>query len=283
MSCEAQRQQRLLQQLWQPAPDADLTAWLRDAPAAQARGLRAYRANAQATAARALAAAYPTVAALVGADTFGQISHRHWLQQPPQRGDLAEWGADLAQALADDAQLADVAYLADVARLDWAVQRCELAADHDGPVQSLALLASADPATLTLHLRPGTAVLRSAWPIVSLWRAHHLASDDMTDGSAATRLDQARAALAQSQHQTALVWRSQWRAQVGALDQAAARFTSALLQPIALDAALDAAGADFAFEPWLLRALQQGWLAEVRQSKICPPVDPPADPPDPLA
>ena len=94
MSSEAQRQQRLLQQLWQPAPDAALTVWLRDAPAAQARGLRAYRANAQATAARALAAAYPTVAALVGADTFGQISHRHWLQQPPQRGDLAEWGAD---------------------------------------------------------------------------------------------------------------------------------------------------------------------------------------------
>ena len=134
LSLEAQRQQRLLHTLWQQAPEVALSAWLGDAPERQARGLRAYRANAQATAARALAAAFPTVAALLCDETFNAVAARHWQLHPPERGDLAQFGTAFASALADDPQLSDLPYLADVARLDWAVHHCAMAADPPGSV-----------------------------------------------------------------------------------------------------------------------------------------------------
>ena len=171
LNLEAQRQQRLLYTLWQQAPEVALSAWLGDAPERQARGLRAYRANAQATAARALAAAFPTVAALLGDETFNAVAARHWQLHPPERGDLAQFGTAFTSALADDPQLSDLPYLADVARLDWAVHHCAMAADAPGTVAGLALLADTDPAELRLMLWPGLGLLSSAWPVVSIWQA----------------------------------------------------------------------------------------------------------------
>jgi hypothetical protein len=50
---------------------------------------------------------------------------------------------------------------------------------------------------------------------------------------------------------------------VQGLDAAAAQFTAAVLAGQALGAALDQAGEAFAFDQWLLQALQQHWLLEV--------------------
>ena len=59
-------------------------------------------------------------------------------------------------------------------------------------------------------------------------------------------------------------------AQVSALPEAAAGFTRAVLVGLSLGQALDGAGPDFAFEPWLLAALQQGWLAGWPRSIVRP-------------
>ena len=263
LSLEAQRQQRLLHALWQQAPEVALSAWLGDAPERQARGLRAYRANAQATAARALAAAFPTVAALLGDETFNAVAARHWQLHPPERGDLSQFGTAFTSALADDPQLSDLPYLADVARLDWAVHHCAMAADAPGTVAGLALLADTDPAELRLMLWPGLRLLSSAWPVVSIWQAHQPPAEAQSDLTAPDKLAVAGQALAAQQAETALVWRSGWRPQVQALGDADARFTRALLNGDALAVALDTAAADFDFEPWLLSALRQAWIAAV--------------------
>ena len=253
---EAQRQALLLRTLWRRSPDGVLAGWLRDAPARAARGLSAYRSNGAALAARSLGAAFPTVAQLVGAESFEALAAAFWRAHPPVRGDLAEHGAGLPEFIAADAQLADVPWLADSARLDWAVHRAEASADADEPPVGLERLGTDDPATLCLCLRPGVALVASRWPVATLWQAHRSTADD--------RFQAVRDALAEGRAEAALVWREGWRAQVAPLPPADAAFTRTLLAGQPLLPALDAAGADFAFEPWLLDALRHGRLAAVQ-------------------
>jgi hypothetical protein len=253
---EAQRQQLLLGVLWRGMPDDALGSWLRDAPPRAARGLSAYRGNGEALAARALAAAYPTLAELIGSEGFEALARAHWRRQPPTCGDMAWYGAGLAEALAADAQLADEPYLADCARLDWAVHVIESAADAPQAPEGLERLASEDPAKLHMLLRPGLVLLSSRWPVATIWQAHRSAGPD--------RFAPVREAFAQQRGEHALVWREGWQARVSMMAEADAVFTQALIDGLPLAAALDAAGSDFAFEPWLLQALQQSWLLAVQ-------------------
>jgi Putative DNA-binding domain len=251
---EALRQRMLLRMLWADAGPDVLSGWLRDARPRASRGLQAYRAHAGALAERALAAAYPTVAQLVGDESFAALARALWFAQPPQHGDIAQWGEGLAAFIEAAPQLAEEPYLADVARLDWAVHRAEQAAER-GPVLGLEQLAQADPAWLRLRLAEGLALCASAHPVASIWQAHRSSAEDRFAG--------VRAAFAAGRGEHALVWRDGFQARVQALPDADARFMQALLQAQPLDAALDAAGTGFAFEHWLPRALQCGWLAAV--------------------
>lgn len=252
---EAQRQQQLLAVLRGDAPPEAISAWLRDGPARTRRGLQAYAANAGALAERALAAAYPTIAELVGAPAFAALARACWRAHPPARGDVAQWGGALPGFIAADPQLAGEPYLADVARLDWAVHSAEQASDAGESAIGLDRLASDDPDALWLHLAAGTALLASQHPVATIWLAHR--------SRAAERFAPVREAFARGLGEQALVWRQGYQAQVTALPEAAAGFTRAVLAGMSLGQALDGAGPGFAFEPWLLAALQQGWLASV--------------------
>lgn len=251
---EALRQQMLLRALWRDARPAVVGGWMRDGARFE-RGLQAYQAHAGALAERALGAAFPTVAQGLGDESFAALARAFWHADAPRHGDIAQWGAALPDFIAADAQLADVPYLADVARLDWAVHQAEQAADGRGAAQDLSLLGALDPALLRLVLAPGTCVLASAHPVVTLFHAHR--------STAADRLAPAREALAAGRAETALVRRHGWAAAVSALSAPTARFTAALLAHAPLAQALAAAGEDFAFEPWLIDALQTGLLDAV--------------------
>ena len=259
---EAERQRQLLALLWGQADAID--PGLAGPLAERRRGLAVYRANAAALAPRALAAAYPTVLQLLGEESFAALARSHWHHHPPQRGDLAHWGAELAQAIETDLQLRGEPYLADIARLDWAMHRAGFEADDSQPPQGLPLLASADPTRLRLLLRAGAAVVVSKHPIVEIWQAHH-----SVPGSAAElspdRFAQARRALQQGQSQAAWVVRTQTGAvQVLSLNAAGADFVSAVIGGSTLEQALQQAGASFDFEAWLLLALRQQVLAQVQ-------------------
>jgi len=248
---EALRQQMLLRALWADARPGVVAGWLRDAPPRATRALQAYRANAGALAERALGVAFPTVAQLVGAESFAALARALWAAQPPQRGDIGCWGEALPAFIAAAPQLAEEPYLADVARLDWALHRAALAADR-AAVRGLELLADGDPSALWLRLAEGLALLSSAYPVVSLWQAHRI--------DAADRFAPAREALANGQGEHALVWRDGFMATLLALPEADALFVQGLLDGDSLASALDRAGTGFDFERWLLQALQHGWL-----------------------
>lgn len=228
---------------------------LREVGPRAARGLAAYRANAEALADRALGAAFPTVRAMLGADDFARLARELWRAHPPQRGDVGEWGDALAASLEAHPALAAWPYLGDAARLDLAMHRNERAADAVLDAGSLGLLESTDPAQLVLRLMPGTALLRSRWPIGAVHAAHQL------EGAAAERAFEAvRAALAERRGESVLVARRGWRAVLHGLDAPAAAFTEQVLAGATLAAALDHAGADFDFTPWLGTSLREAWL-----------------------
>lgn len=249
---ELERQQALLRSLW--ARDEGASLAVGEQGARLRRGWQAYQANGGASAERALAARYPTVQALLGEESFAALARAFWQAHPPQRGDLAEFGDALPVFIAASEQLADVPYGADSARLDALVAACERAADVECDTASLALLAETDPAGLTLALVPSVGLLSSAWPVASLWLAHRPGDE------AAGHLEAARAALDAGRGEHALVWRDGWRARVRAVGAAEAAWTRALLESRPLSEALQRAGDGFAFESWLLQALQQGVL-----------------------
>jgi hypothetical protein len=260
---EAERQRSLLAALWSDdviAVAADLP--LQAGAVSIERGLQAYRVNAGANAARALEAACPTVCALVGTDDFRRLVREHWTRHAPTCGDLAEWGAELGPWLEAHPALADWPYLGDCARLDWAVHRCERAADAVLDAGSIARLGDTDPQRLHLQLRPGVAVLDSRFPVVMLHEAHRQA--DPTSA-----LEAVREALLNEVGEAALVARSGWRARVHRVDAATARWTARLLAGDSLAAALGvvtdgADGADFDLAMWLATALREGWLKGIR-------------------
>ena len=247
---EAQRQQALLRAFAGEPIDG-----LREQGARALRGLDAYRANAEAIAERALAAAFATVQVMVGPDDFARLARAYWCAQPPSRGDLGEWGGGYADWLQAHPGLTAWPYLADCARLDFALHSCERAADAGLDAGSLSLLESADPAALRLELMPGVTLIRSAWPIASILEAHRL------DGEQAERaFDDVRAKIAAPHGEDALVARDGWRAVVHRVTDADARWTLSLLAGHDLARALDDAGATFDFAGWLQAALRHSWL-----------------------
>ena len=256
---EALRQQMLLRALLGDARPAVVEGWLGGDAARKRSGLLAYRANAGALAERALAAAVPTVAQLLGDTSFAGFARAFWQAHPPTDGDLANWGDELPAFIERDAQLASEPYLADVARIDLAVQRAERAADDSAPPQGLEQLAQHDPARLRLRLRAGWWVLPSAHPVHAIWTAHRSADTDSRE-----RFAPVRQALADGRHDAVRVRRSGWQAAVDLLAADTARFEQAVLQGRSLGLALEQAGPAFDFEPWLIAALRLDALAAVQ-------------------
>jgi hypothetical protein len=250
-AAEAARQSALLAALL--ARDASPPAGLREGGARALRGLGAYRANAAAIAERALAASHPTVAAMLGAEDFAALARALWRASPPLRGDLAQWGAALPTFIEAQRDLDPWPWLADCARLDALVAACEAAADTSTERHTLVLLATETPDGLQLRLRPGVQLLASAWPLATLHAAHHHPAGD--EGLAA-----AREALAAGRGECVVVARDGWRARVTPIDPPVFAWMEALLRGASLADALQAGGAGFVFDTWLVQALQQGWL-----------------------
>jgi len=261
---EADRQRALLDALFargpaESAPAAAAAIGLREAGARALRGLDAYRANAEALAERALAAAYPRIRTMLGDDEFARLAAALWREHPPRHGDVGTWGESLPGWLAGTPTLAAWPYLADCARLDFALHEAERADDATFDAASLNLLGSEDPAQLRLVAMPGCALVASEWPIVTIHAAHLI--DDEAQADAA--FDGVRAAIDARRAETALVWRDGWRARVVALDAGAAAWMDALLDGATLGAALDGAPAGFDFAAWLSDAIAQRRLKGV--------------------
>lgn len=252
----AQEQQALLHALVGERDDGGLWSHLQlgHAPLAR-RGLQAYQANGLALAERALGAAYPVLAQLIGDESFAPLARHFWRRHPPGCGDVAHWGGELAIFLEAAPQLADEPYLGDVARIEWALHRAATAADVQPDPNTFALLSVADPADITLTLGAGVFLLASAYPVASIVNAHLLGAPALAEAAALLSADAA---------EHALVWRQGFKPRVCTITAAEHALLSALQCGRPLEAALGCAiacaptEAEFSFASWLGRAVQDG-------------------------
>jgi hypothetical protein len=254
---EARRQQALLAALRSGDVDV-LPLGLREKGGHAARGLEAYRANAEWIAERALATSFGTVRALVGEESFARLAAEFWLAQLPVRGDLGEWGDAFAGWLDVHPALAMWPYIGDSARLDWAMHCNERAADAAFDAASLSLLGSTDPALLRLRLMPGTTLLRSAWPIAAIHAAHQVEGDE-----AERAFEAVRVAIVAKLGDEVMVVRKGWRAVLHPVEAATAAWLQAVLEGESIATALERAGSGFDFSGWLVLALRESWVQGV--------------------
>ena len=225
------------------------------------RGLRAYQSHGLALAERALGAAFPVIAQLMGEENFTALAQHFWRQQPPTCGDMARWGERLANFLSAAPQLAAEPYLADVARVEWALHRASFAADASSDLASFACLSAEPPAMPSLKLSPGVWLLASAFPVASLIDAHRLPPANRQPA-----LADAAALLAGCIGENVLVWREGFRALVKCIGAAEQALLAALLAGDSLDAALTKASRaeeryyqpTFDFTEWLTNAVKIG-------------------------
>ena len=222
------------------------------------RGIIAYQANATASATRSLQSAYPVVAQLIGEDTFAHMARDFWQQHPPTRGDLAQWGGELAVFIASIQALQTEPYLSDVAKVEWALHIAATAPDKAVDLASFALLTAHEPDTLTLQLATGIALIHSEYPVASILTAHLYDSPSFDDVGQKLR---------QNSPEIALVWRQDLRPMVGTIGSAEAVFLTHLLAGESLLASLNSAlsatlttdvSTPFDFKTWLSQAVTKG-------------------------
>ncbi|MEN9436205.1 MAG: hypothetical protein RIR09_860 [Pseudomonadota bacterium] len=254
MTTLAAQQQALLEALFAwPVSNAtkNIAAFAMDS---RARGLKVYQSNGHALAERALQGAYPVLAQLLGHDSFVELARALWHAHPPVHGDVALWGAQLPQFVAASADLQGEPYLEDVASLEWALHCVATATDGAPDLSTLSLLTTEDPAQLVLCLAPGSAVLTSAWPVVSIVQAHREPGMAMAEVGALVR---------QRVGQSAVVWRAGFKPSVRQALAGEAALLKGLLGSCSLGDALDGAG-ELDFAAWLPLAVQTGLVLGAR-------------------
>lgn len=146
-----------------------------------------YRNNARHFFRTALERTYRVMRLRVGEEYFSQLVHLYRAEHPSRRGDLHWIGESFPEWLAQQTHGTDYGWLSDLARLEWA---CESSwASADAPPIALSQLAEV-PADalglLRLGLHPSMRLVRSTYPLWSLWQANQGAEPgpptDMTLG-----------------------------------------------------------------------------------------------------
>ena len=210
----------------QPTPDGLTDGQGRPA----GRRYDVYRNNVAVSLAEALETGFPTIAKLIGTENFRAVAARYLRASPPSSPLMMHYGAGFAEYLETVKPLAHLGYLPDVARLELALRRSFHAADHT-PADP-ASLQGVDEDTLMdcrMLLAPSLEILRSTWPIVSIW------AYNMRPGSPKP----------QARPEEAVILRAEFDPEPIVLPKGGADFLEALMQGDSFGSAMAAAGEDF--------------------------------------
>jgi hypothetical protein len=154
-----------------PTP-AGLCAWNGSDPGQR---FAVYRNNVVHSLVAVLGDTFPVVRQWVGEDFFGAMARRFVVKHPPASPLMHRYGEGFPGWIAGFEPAAALPCLPDLARLEWARLSAFHAADAqaiDAQTLSEALQAPERLAISSLRLHPSLAVVQSAHPVVSLWRAH---------------------------------------------------------------------------------------------------------------
>jgi hypothetical protein len=135
------------------------------------RRFAVYRNNVTTGLVDAIAGAYPAVRRIVGEEFFRAMARGYVAAEPPCSPVLMEYGKTFADFIAGFAPAASLPYLADVARLERAWREAYHAAEAVplGPAD-LAGIGEAEVAGTTVRLHPSLRLIRSRYPVLTVWK-----------------------------------------------------------------------------------------------------------------
>jgi hypothetical protein len=169
-------------------PEAPPPPGLTDAQGRPAgRRFDVYRNNVAASLGDALATGFPVISKLLGEEFFRAMAGVFLRAHPPGDPRLQLWGAKFPGFLARFDPVAHLPYLPDMARLELGLRQSYHAADAT-PLP----IAGRDPAevlALRPRLAPATLILRSRFPVLTIWQKNTGRPDLRIDLAAARRAD----------------------------------------------------------------------------------------------
>ncbi len=122
----------------------------------------------------ALKAGFPTLVKLLGEEFFSAMALVFLRAHPPKSRILMLYGGDLPSFLEEFQPVAHLGYLADIARVDQALRESYHSADSAPlPEADFQQLLGQDIAALRLTLAPSLRLVRSRWPVASIFAANH--------------------------------------------------------------------------------------------------------------
>lgn len=151
---------------------------------APAERIGVYRNNVLGNYRQALAATFPVVRRIVGAALFDSACAGFVRAHPSLHGDVNRYGGDMARFLAAYPPVRKLAYLPDVARLEWAIDQANIAADAPAlDLQALAVVPAAAIPALRFGLHPSAQFVQSRYPIFRIWQVNQpdVEGDDHVD------------------------------------------------------------------------------------------------------
>ncbi len=250
--------------------DDTAAAHVRGAGLPPTRRLAVYRNAVRVRLKDALADVYPVLRRLVGDDCFDGMANEYLRRHPPREGWLQSFGAHMAALCADLPVLAGLPYLADVARLEWARQLAWQAPSATPlGLDAFAAVPPTEQAAVCLDLRPGSALLPSAYPVARIFEVNQ---PDYT-GDDTVVLSQGA--------QTVLIIRRDTTVRVELLAPAEAALLTVLAEGATLGQALHAAVStepDCAAGELLARHVAAGTFARLRTASTNRPSPPTRNP-----
>jgi hypothetical protein len=140
-----------------------------------------YRRTVFANYRNALGATYPVVQRLVGKPFFDAAVDAFVRAHPSRGGDLNVYGDAFGAFLAVYPPAGELPYLTDVARLEWAIDEANRAADATrSPDIVLGTLAIAPPErlpALRMRLEPSCRLVASEFPVLRIWQVNQAGYD----------------------------------------------------------------------------------------------------------
>jgi len=165
---------------------------------------------------------YPAVKRALGNVHFEALTERYLAAHSPRSFDLRYAGDRLASFLEQDPVTAKLPFLPDLAKLEWHLSEAFVAKDPEPLLWSvLQTMAPEAVSDLRLVLNPGTAVIRSDWPIIDIRSLKDKSDDEVSLG-------------VEGRPSIVLVYRYELQARCRNLDEEDARFIEAAAEGTSL-------------------------------------------------
>lgn len=213
-----------------------------------AEHLLIYRRAILGTLVRAMGQIYPVCGRLTGQQFFDAMARVYARQTPSRCADLAHFGADFCDFIANFEPAEELPYLPDVARLEWHWHRAfHAAAGTRFDFAELSKAAAVDMGRIVFRLPASATLIASDYPVHRIWQVNQAE----WDGDQHVDLDQGGVRL--------IVWRQDHDMRIDEVDEPSWPLLNAIAEGMSLSEISALAWAD-ELDSVLPNCVQQGWI-----------------------